>query len=86
MFTVNVPKDWGKKELTWTVTANGKKQKVLGLKKYRGRPVAKIDLRSLAKGTVTVRITIKTKSGKTLKGKRVYHPCTSKLPDHGFTI
>jgi hypothetical protein len=27
MFTVIVPKDWGKKELIWTVTANGKTQK-----------------------------------------------------------
>src|SRR5262245_48691783 len=29
MFTVNVPKDWGKKELTWTVVANGKTQKAI---------------------------------------------------------
>jgi hypothetical protein len=29
MFTVNVPKDWGKKELTWTITANGKTQKAI---------------------------------------------------------
>src|SRR5262245_37918320 len=28
-FTVNVPKDWGKKELTWTLTANGKTQKAI---------------------------------------------------------
>lgn len=28
-FTVNVPKEWGKKELTWTVTANGKTQKAI---------------------------------------------------------
>src|SRR5262245_1784098 len=27
MFTVPVPKDWGKKEVIWTVTANGKTQK-----------------------------------------------------------
>src|SRR5262245_32045789 len=27
MFTVAVPKDWGKKELVWTVVANGKTQK-----------------------------------------------------------
>ena len=30
MFTVNVPKDWGKKELIWTITANGKTQKAIG--------------------------------------------------------
>jgi hypothetical protein len=29
MFTVNVPKDWGKKELTWTIVANGKTQKAI---------------------------------------------------------
>ena len=29
-FTVNVPKDWGKKEVTWTLTANGKTQKAVG--------------------------------------------------------
>jgi hypothetical protein len=28
-FFVAVPKDWGKKELTWTVTANGKTQKAV---------------------------------------------------------
>jgi hypothetical protein len=28
-FTVAVPKDWGKKELVWTVTANGKTQKAV---------------------------------------------------------
>lgn len=27
LFTVSVPKDWGKKELIWTLTANGKTQK-----------------------------------------------------------
>jgi len=30
VFTVTVPKDWGKKEVTWTVTANGKTQKAVG--------------------------------------------------------
>src|SRR5262245_15315258 len=30
MFKVNVPKDWGKKELIWTLTANGKTQKAFG--------------------------------------------------------
>jgi hypothetical protein len=28
-FTVSVPKDWGKKELIWTLTANGKTQKAI---------------------------------------------------------
>lgn len=30
IFSVVVPKDWGKKELIWTVTANGKTQKAYG--------------------------------------------------------
>jgi len=29
-FTVVVPKDWGRKELIWTVVANGKTQKAIG--------------------------------------------------------
>jgi hypothetical protein len=30
LFTVVVPKDWGKKELIWTVTANGKAERAFG--------------------------------------------------------
>jgi hypothetical protein len=30
LFTVTVPKDWGKKELVWTLTANGKTEKAYG--------------------------------------------------------
>ena len=30
LFTVVVPKDWGRKEVTWTITANGKTQKAYG--------------------------------------------------------
>jgi hypothetical protein len=30
LFTVAVPKDWGKKELIWTLTVNGKTQKAYG--------------------------------------------------------
>ncbi|MBM3770939.1 MAG: hypothetical protein FJW27_06560 [Acidimicrobiia bacterium] len=30
LFTVVVPKDWGKKELIWTITANGKTEKAYG--------------------------------------------------------
>jgi hypothetical protein len=29
-FVVTVPKDWGKRELVWTVTANGKTEKAIG--------------------------------------------------------
>ena len=71
----------GSKVRKVTVTANGVKQKV---QKLRPRPIASIDLRKRAKQTTVVRITITTKSGKKLTGKRVYHPCTKKLPDRGF--
>jgi hypothetical protein len=30
LFTVVVPKDWGKKEVVWTLTANGKTEKAFG--------------------------------------------------------
>lgn len=30
LFTVTVPKDWGNKELTWTITVNGKTEKAYG--------------------------------------------------------
>lgn len=30
LFSVSVPRDWGKKELIWTVTANGKTEKAYG--------------------------------------------------------
>ena len=71
----------GSKIRKLTVTVNGKKQKIKSLK---GHPVVRVDLRKLARGTVKVKISIKTKAGKTLKGTRVYHPCTKKLPDRGF--
>ena len=54
------------------------------VQKLRPRPIARIDLRKRTKQTTVVRITITTKSGKKLTGKRVYHPCTKKLPDRGF--
>ena len=30
VFRVNVPKDWGTKEIVWTITANGKTEKAYG--------------------------------------------------------
>jgi hypothetical protein len=66
-----------------TVTVNRKKQKVISMK---GRPVFRVDLRRLGKQRTTVRIVIRTKSGTTVAGKRVYQPCTKKLPDHGFKL
>lgn len=71
----------GSKVRKVSVTANGVKQKTL---KLRPRPIASIDLRKRARETTVVRITIITKAGKKLVGKRVYHPCTKKPPDRGF--
>jgi hypothetical protein len=60
-----------------TVTANGVRQARVSMK---GRPIFRIDLRKRPRQTTTVRIAIRTKSGKLITGKRVYHPCTTKLP------
>lgn len=64
-----------------SVTVNGRKVQTV-----RGRRVtAPVKLTGLPKGRTLVRITAKTKSGKTLKGTRTYHPCTPKrkktIPD-----
>ncbi len=41
-----------------------------------------IDLRGLPKGTVTVEIVARERSGHIVRGKRVYHTCRSKLRGH----
>jgi Right handed beta helix region len=41
-----------------------------------------IDLIGLPKGTFTVEIVAHTRGGKTLRGKRVYHTCHTRLPGH----
>ena len=71
----------GKNARKITVTVRGKKQKLVRMKP---RPVFRIDLRKYARQRIVVRITIVTKKGKTLKGTRVYHPCTKKKPGRGF--
>jgi hypothetical protein len=43
-----------------------------------------INLRGLPKGTFTVEIVAHTRSGHTLRGKRVYHTCHIKLPGHSY--
>ena len=43
-----------------------------------------IDLRGLPKGTFTIEIKARTRSGHTLTGKRVYHTCHTKLPGHSY--
>jgi hypothetical protein len=56
-------------------------QKIISMKT---RPTVLVDLRKLPQSEVKVRIEIRTKSGKLLKGTRVYHPCAKKLPARGF--
>lgn len=65
------------------VTANGRVQQLFRLKP---RPVVRIDLRKRPAQTVRVKITIRTKAGKLLKGVRTYHPCTPKRPGSGFKL
>jgi hypothetical protein len=49
----------------------------------RGKSLATvIDLHGLPKGTVTVEIVARERTGKIVRGKRVYHTCTSKLRGH----
>jgi hypothetical protein len=43
-----------------------------------------INLRGLPKGTFTIEIVAHTRSGHTLRGKRVYHTCHIKLPGHSY--
>ncbi len=43
-----------------------------------------INLRGLPKGTFTIEIVARTRSGHTLRGKRVYHTCHNKLPGHSY--
>lgn len=62
------------------VSIDGKKRRTLTGKRLR----TAIDLIGLPKGTFTVEIKAKTRSGKTLHGQRVYHTCHTKLPGHKY--
>ncbi len=60
------------------VKVNGKDKKTL-----RGKHLsAAINLVGLPQGTFTVEIVARRRDGRTVKGKRVYHTCVSKLPGH----
>jgi hypothetical protein len=47
------------------------------------RVTSVIDLRSLPKGTFTVKITVTTADKRTITGKRSYHTCAAKRSGHG---
>lgn len=60
------------------IHVNGKRVKTVRYKS--GRLGARIDLRRFPKRTIRVRIRATTSTGRVIKGKRVYHPCTKKRP------
>ena len=62
------------------VEVDGKSKKTLTGK----RLATGIDLVGLPKGTFTVEIIAHRRDGQTVKGKRVYHTCVSKLPGHSY--
>lgn len=62
------------------VSIDGHDKKTLSAKHL----IAGINLRGLPPGTFTVEIVAHTHSGHTLKGKRVYHTCHTKLPGHSY--
>ena len=53
-------------------TLRGKRLKI---RRRGGRLVAIVDLRGRARRTFTVRITVRTKGGRTYDDSRTYHPC-----------
>jgi hypothetical protein len=57
------------------ITVNGKRVKV---SKVAGRFTARVDLRGLPKGKFTVKISVSTAAGNTLRGKRSYRTCLPK--------
>ncbi len=62
------------------VSIDGKAKRTLTGK----RLTTAINLRGLPKGTFTIEIVARTRSGRTLRGKRVYHTCHTKLPGHSY--
>lgn len=64
------------------VKVNGKDRK-----KLRGKHLSTaINLVGLPHGTFTVEIVARRRDGRTVKGKRVYHTCVSKLPGHAHLL
>ncbi len=60
-----------------TIRLDGKR---VNVRRRRGRLVATIDMLFQPKRTVTVTIRGRTRSGRRVSGKRVYHPCEGKRP------
>jgi hypothetical protein len=70
-FRIRLRAPVGAKVRSARVLVNGKRTRV-----WRGRrPTARVDLRGLPKGRVTVRIKLRTDTGVTLRGTRTYQTC-----------
>ncbi|HTR72857.1 MAG TPA: hypothetical protein VMG80_04605 [Solirubrobacteraceae bacterium] len=62
------------------VKVDGKNRKTL-----KGKSLSTaVNLVGLPQGTFTVEIVAHRRNGRTLKGKRVYHTCVSRLPGHAY--
>jgi hypothetical protein len=76
LFAAHVKLKRGAKVRSISATLNGKKVKKA---KRVGRKVrVTVDLRKLTKSVATLKVTVKLKNGRTVKTKRVYHPCMKK--------
>lgn len=60
-----------------TIRVDGKRVRV---RRVRGRLIARVNMLLEPKRTITVTISARTRSGRTVRGKRVYHPCEKKRP------
>ncbi len=72
-FRITLRKRRGRIYRSARITVNGTPVKV---RLRRGRPTTRVDLRRFGMQTIHVRITARVKGGRTLKGKRTYHPCS----------
>jgi predicted acyl esterase len=78
-FTIRLRKaPRGDRHRSAVVTVNGKRAKVLRASKRTGRLRASIVLKGLPKGTVRVRVTVRTVKGRTLRSARTYRTCVPK--------
>jgi len=74
-FRIRLRQPQGVEIVKATVRVNGKQVKVVTGK----RLTAPVDLRGLPKGSFTVEITLQTKAGQTITGKRRYKTCAPKV-------
>jgi len=76
LFAAHVKLPRGAHVRSMRATLNGKRVKKV---KRIGRKVrVPVDLRKLTKSVATLKVTVKLKGGRTVKTKRVYHPCTKR--------